>query len=122
MSPVTGTIETPRSTDWQPSLASARRAADRAIHAAAVASAWAERVGAGRAEAAEAVAASARANAAAERAALATSREEVRELSRLAEDAARLALEADRRVSAAIAAELWASEDRRHQASLPSAA
>ena len=122
MSPVTGTIQPERANQWQPSVSSALRAAERASRAAAVASAWAERSGVARAEADEAVRAGAQSREAANRAAVAMSADEVLHFARLAEAAARLALEADRRVSTLIAASLWAAEDARLSPSLQSAA
>jgi hypothetical protein len=122
MSPVTGTIQPERENMWQPSVASARRAAERATRAAAVVSAWAERSGVARAEADEALRAGFQAREAANRAAVATSGDEVRNFARVAEAAARVALEADRRVSALISASLWAAEDARLAPSMQSAA
>ena len=122
MSPVTAMTQSEPKTTWQPSVATARRAADRASRAAAVASEWSERAGAGHAEAAEARCAGERAREAAERAARATEREEMLRYARMAVAAAQDALEADRRVSAAIAACLWAAEEMRQHQSLESAA
>jgi hypothetical protein len=122
MSPVTGTIEPEPRNGWKPSVATARRAADRAARAAAVVSAWAERSGVAQLEAEEAQLAGAQAREAAERAARATSAEELAAFARLAEVAARHALEADRRVSAKIAASLWAAEDARLSLRMESAA
>ena len=122
MTPVIGTIQPePRST-WQPSAASARRAADRASRAAAVVSAWAERSGVGQVEAEEALRAGVQAREAAELAVRATNAEELAGFARMAEAAARHALEADRRVSAQIAASLWAAEDARQSHRLQPAA
>jgi len=122
MSPTIRTAETPAATAKNPSLATARRAAERAARAASVAVAWAERAGAGRSEAAEAQHAADRAREWVARAAAAGNVDEELALARLAHAAAMQALEADRRVGAAIAADLWASEDQRLQVSLQPAA
>ena len=113
MSPVTGTIQFATGSTWQPSVSSARRAAERAMRAAAVAVSWAERSGAGQAEAAEALRAGECARFAADRAEQAASHDEMLGHVRAAEAAARAALEADRKVSAVIDASLWAEADRR---------
>jgi len=113
MSPASSTSPAqPRST-WQPSVAGAQRAAERAMRAATVAVAWAARAGTGQAEAAEAMRAGECARFAADRAAAAPSLDEMLGHARTAELAARAALEADRRVGAAIAASLWSAEDVR---------
>ena len=122
MSPVTAMIQTEPRTTWQPSVATARRGAERAERAAAVAKDWSERAGVGQAEAQEVARAAGRARYAAERAAEATDLEQMLGFARLAEAAARGALEADGRVSAAIAASLWAAEDERLQNSFKPAA
>ena len=122
MSPLSRTPEMAAAPAPVPSIATARRVTERASRAAAVAAAWAERAGAGQPEAAEALRAAERAREWVARAAAATGTEEALGFARLAHAAAEQALEADRRTSAAIAADLWAAEDVRLEASLQPAA
>jgi len=122
MTPVAAAPKTETRPTWAPDAASARRAAERAMHAASVAREWAERAGAGQPEAADAARAAERAWDAAMRSRVATDPAEVRQHAAEAIAAAECALEADRRVSQVIAASLWAAEDRRHREQLEPAA
>ena len=95
------------------SVSGARRAAERATNAAKVAGDWANRAGVGLVEADEAVRAAERAVRAADRAANATSLDEIRCEAAIAWSAVAAVLDADRRVSAAITAAMWAELDCR---------
>ncbi len=94
---------------WNLNVESARRAAERAVHVAAVASAWASRSGVAQKYAAEATRAALLARLSADRAATATSVEEMRTAAAQAAEALELTLDADQRVTAAITEQLWAA-------------
>ena len=113
MTPLTTNPKQQARFGWTPSIASARRAAERAAHAAAVANSWAGRSGVAQADAAEAMRAADRARLAADMAEQAGSREESAMFAAMALVLAQAALEADKRVGGTIAASLWAAEDLR---------
>ena len=113
MSPATMTQLTDPKAGLNLSVSGARRAAERARNAAKVAGDWAHRAGSGRLEAAEAERAAERALRAADRAAIAVSVEEIHCEAAIAWSALEAVMDADRRVSAAISAAMWAELDRR---------
>ena len=113
MTPLTTSPQQQDRFGWTPSIASARRAAERAAHAAAVASSWASRSGVGGSDAADARRAADRAQLASELARESVTNEESVMFAAMAQLLSQAALEADKRVSGAIAASLWASEDLR---------
>lgn len=113
MSPTTLTLMANAKSGWTLSVSGAVRAAERAMRAAKVAVDWSERSGAGKAEAAECRAAAEVAMAAANAAAVATTLDEIREHAVTAWEASDEALAADKRMTVAIAAAMWAAEDRK---------
>jgi hypothetical protein len=113
MTPLTTSPKQQERFGWTPSIASARRAAERAVRAAMVASSWAGRSGVGHVAAADAVRAAGRAQLAAVMAERSASREESTMFAAMAQLLSEAALDADKRVAGAMAASLWASEDLR---------
>lgn len=110
MSPTTLTLMAIAKSGWTLSVSGARRAAERAMRGATVASDWAARSGVGQGEAAECRAAAEAAMTAANLTAAAATLDEVREHAVSAWEASDEALAADKRMTAAIAAAMWAAE------------
>ena len=94
---------------WNLNVGSAKRAADRAAHVAAVAAAWASRSGIAQKHASEGTRAALMARRAADRAAIATNVDEMRVAAAQAAEALELTLEADKLVTRAITEQLWAA-------------
>lgn len=122
MSPTTLTLMANAKSGWTLSVSGAVRAAERALRAANVASDWAARSGAGQVEAAECRAAAEAAMAAANLTAAATTLDDIREHAVSAWEAADEALAADKRMTASIAAKMWATEARKARGSETAAA